>query len=348
METETFLYKERHLPDLSCATRETLRVFFYAVKGIREKYRNRHSGHDGWWYYSTALKKLDDPIKAFEFFYQPSTRTFFTTKEAIEQLGGRVDGVTNPAFSSVAKGESLKATIRTLARIGYKIFVIRYSGKEKNITRQLADMCEEEGLSVCVVNGGENNTHHPMQALCDGYTVFEAKEQDFLAGNLTYAMVGDLSDSRTIHDMLGVISRFGAIKIYGVGGRFNNPPEWVLSMFRERGVTYEKTSDLLSIAKEVDVWYFTRYQQEYKWWGWVLKKLKILRLVEKCWYARWYGVSDRLLFVSKSNCIFLHPLPHGHEYPEDIHVRDDRFLHYDPMIENSLLTKMALFKILPI
>ena len=258
-------------------------------------------------------------------------------------LGGKVSGVTNLAFSSVAKGESLKATVRTLSRIGYQIVVIRYGGKEQHIARKLADMCFNEGLPTSVVCAGESNIHHPMQAICESFTVFETRREEFLAGNLTYAVVGDLSDSRTIHDFLDAVSHFGAKKIYGVGGRFNNLPEWVLALLHERGIMYEKTSDLISVAPEIDVWYFTRYQQEYKWSGWLLKKSKLLRFAEKRWYARWYGVSDTLLAITKKNAIFLHPLPHGLEYPEDIHLRDKRFLHYGAMIDNSLITKVTLF-----
>lgn len=341
------LYKGRHLPDLRCATKENLRDFFYAATHVKDVYNKRHSGQDGWWRFSSFMKKYEDPIRAFELFYQPSTRTYFTTKTAMELLGGKVDGVTDPTFSSVAKGESLKATIRTLAGIGYQLIVLRYNGKEENVSWQLADMCEDEHITVSIVCAGESNAHHPMQALCDSFTVFELKKEDFLAGRLMYAVVGDLSDSRTIHDFLDAISHFGARKIYAVGGLLDNLPEWVLALLRERSVEYQKTSDLLSIAPEVDVWYFTRYQQEYKWIGWLLKKLKFLRLVEKYWYARWYGVSDKLLAAAKPKAIFLHPLPHGLEYPENIHLWDDRFRHYDPMILNSLITKMTLFKNLP-
>lgn len=345
---KSLLYKGRHLPDLSSATRENLLDFFYEARKTKWMYERRLSGQDGWWQFSSTMMRFGDQIRAFELFYQPSTRTYYTTKVAMELLGGKVDGVTNPTFSSVAKGESLKATARTLARMGYKTIVLRYNGKEQNVTRRLADMCEDEGLLMSIICAGENNTHHPMQALCDGFTVFELKKEDFLAGNLTYAVVGDLSDSRTIHDFLDAISHFGARKVYGVGGSLNNVPGWVLALLRERGVEYQKTSNLLSIAPEIDVWYFTRYQQEYKLIGWLLKKIRLLRFVEKHWYMRWYGVSDELRAAAKQDAIFLHPLPHGLEYLEDIHVRDQRFKHYDPMIVNSLITKMTLFRSLPL
>src|SRR3989338_5465581 len=282
----SFLYKGKHLPDLSLASRESLLEFFYAVQGVKRKYRNRHSGHDGWWEFSSSMKRHEDPIRVFELFDQPSTRTYYTTECAIDLLGGKVSGVTNLAFSSVAKGESLKATVRTLSRIGYQIVVIRYGGKEKHVAQKLANMCFDECLPTSVVCAGESNAHHPMQALCDSFTVFETRKEEFLTGALTYAVVGDLSDSRTIHDFLDAVSHFGAKKIYGVGGRFNNLPEWVITLLYERGIEYEKTSDLLSIAPEIDVWYLTLYQQEYKWSGWLMKKMRLLRLVEKHWYAR--------------------------------------------------------------
>ena len=48
-------------------------------------------------------------------FYEPSTRTRFSFEAAMLRLGGQVIGFSEPNSSSVAKGESIADTIRTIA-----------------------------------------------------------------------------------------------------------------------------------------------------------------------------------------------------------------------------------------
>ena len=48
-------------------------------------------------------------------FYEPSTRTRFSFEAAMLRLGGQVIGFSEPNSSSVAKGESIADTIRTIS-----------------------------------------------------------------------------------------------------------------------------------------------------------------------------------------------------------------------------------------
>ncbi|MEN3010686.1 MAG: aspartate carbamoyltransferase, partial [Candidatus Bipolaricaulaceae bacterium] len=58
-------------------------------------------------------------------FYEPSTRIRLSFEAAMLRLGGQVLSVADPQTSSVAKGESLADTIRTVA--GYAdLIVIRH------------------------------------------------------------------------------------------------------------------------------------------------------------------------------------------------------------------------------
>lgn len=48
-------------------------------------------------------------------FYEPSTRTQMSFQTAMLRLGGQTIGFDNPMNSSVAKGESLKDTIKIIS-----------------------------------------------------------------------------------------------------------------------------------------------------------------------------------------------------------------------------------------
>lgn len=338
-------YKERHFIDLSHASAESLRDFLYAAKGIEWYYKKKQTEPPtvNSWFFSSFLTEKGIPIPVILIFFQESTRTRFATRIAVQAAGGTVADVIDPRYSSIGKGESLEATVRTFILLGYRIVVLRYRGPKKEAARDLADMCEEEHLPASIISAGENNTHHPLQAICDLYTVFMKKEEKFLAGDLNYAVIGDM-ESRTIHDFLYGLSHFGAKKIWSVSGVGNRLPLWVSERLRERGILLEKTSHLISITPKSEVFYFTRYQQEYRRWYRVLRALGLLDIFEQHWYAKWFGATDSFRAHMPEDAIALHPLPHGPEFDPLLHREDRRFLHYDPMIVNSVITKMTLFK----
>ena len=71
--------------------------------------------------YARAGKIMDDPQQYIDvcrgrvmasLFYEPSTRTNFSFQTAMLRLGGTVFGFADPNSSSVAKGETLKDTIK--------------------------------------------------------------------------------------------------------------------------------------------------------------------------------------------------------------------------------------------
>jgi len=60
-------------------------------------------------------RKVCDGKLLATLFYEPSTRTRFSFEAAMLRLGGQVIGFSEPNSSSVAKGESIADTIRTVA-----------------------------------------------------------------------------------------------------------------------------------------------------------------------------------------------------------------------------------------
>jgi aspartate carbamoyltransferase catalytic subunit len=132
-------------------------------------------------------------------FAEGSTRTRVSFELAGRALGATVV-VLDVAGSSVAKGESLVDTMRTLERTGVTTVVVRHaaSGAAHLVAR-------ETGLRV--VNAGDGTHAHPTQALLDALTLREAIGP--LAGR-AIAIVGDVARSRVARSNLHALTALGA------------------------------------------------------------------------------------------------------------------------------------------
>src|SRR3990170_6808365 len=94
-------------------------------------------------------------------FFEPSTRTRFSFEAAMEKMGGNVISATGVNFSSMAKGETLEDTIKTIERYA-DVIVIRHpeEGSAK---------VASESAGIPVINAGDGPGEHPTQALLDFY-----------------------------------------------------------------------------------------------------------------------------------------------------------------------------------
>lgn len=143
-------------------------------------------------------------------FAEPSTRTRVSFEIAARSLGAEVVDLPIQA-SSVAKGESLADTVRTLERTGVGSIVLRHplSGAPYLAARVAA---------ARIVNAGDGAHAHPTQALLDAMTL-----RDALGGldGKTVAIVGDIGHSRVARSNLHLLARLGA------SVRLAGPPAWV-------------------------------------------------------------------------------------------------------------------------
>ena len=89
-------------------------------------------------------------------FYEPSTRTRLSHEAAMMNLGGNVMGFSSAASSSVAKGESVADTIRTISC--YADIVAMRHPKEG------APMVAAQYSSIPVINAGDGGHQHPTQS----------------------------------------------------------------------------------------------------------------------------------------------------------------------------------------
>ena len=206
-------------------------------------------------YFEKELKKKDQvsllkgKILA-TLFYEPSTRTRLSFEAAMQRLGGGVVSMGSVESSSVAKGESLTDTVRTVAQYA-DVIVIRHP--KIGSAKEAAD-----AVSIPVLNAGDGAGQHPTQALLDIYTI---KKELGSLNHLKISLVGDLKNGRTVHALVEVLSLFGA-KLYFVSPELLRMPEEITSQLKQKGIEVIETSDLKLAARKSDLVYMTRIQKE--------------------------------------------------------------------------------------
>ena len=178
-------------------------------------------------------------------FYEPSTRTSSSFYAAATYLGHEVLSINNVQYSSVAKGESLEDTIRTLAAYVHCI-ILRHP-------EEGAAFLATQVSAVPIINAGDGIGEHPTQTLLDLYTIYkEFKRLD----RLTVTLMGDLKYGRTIHSLIQALDLFD-VHIHLIGPQFLRlPRRYYKGEYIESSVLTE------SAAMSTDVLYITRVQKE--------------------------------------------------------------------------------------
>src|SRR5512139_1661269 len=130
-------------------------------------------------------------------FYEPSTRTSSSFTSAMERLGGSVIPISEVRYSSVAKGESLPDTVRTLECYA-DVIVLRHP--ETGSAALAAKYARKP-----IINAGDGVGEHPTQAILDAFTI---REELGRLDNLTVTMLGDLRFGRTVHSLARLLSLY--------------------------------------------------------------------------------------------------------------------------------------------
>jgi aspartate carbamoyltransferase catalytic subunit len=283
---------------------------------------------------SADMEKLDSPdllkgkIMA-SLFYEPSTRTRLSFEAAMSRLGGAVISTENAQqFSSKAKGESLEDSIRVIS--GYcDTIVLRYH-KEGGATRAQAFS------KVPIINAGDGKGQHPTQALLDMYTILKSFKK---LNGLTVAMVGDLSNGRTVRSLSYMLGKhYTDNKIIFISPKQTRMGEDVKDYLTAHKVQWEETDDLRAAAPQADVIYQTRVQRERFQDGDSALYEQVIKEAER------FNVNSELLAIMKKDSIIMHPLPRVTEI--SYAVDKDPRARYFEQAENGLFVRMALLKMI--
>lgn len=220
-------------------------------------------------------------------FFEPSTRTKLSFETAMKKLGGETIGFESIESSSVAKGESLRDTIKVIEKY-CDLIVIRHF--LDGAARFAAEISEKP-----VINAGDGSNQHPTQTLLDLYTMKKLKGDIF---NLNVTLLGDLKHARTMRSLVYGLAMFKA-KI-----TLTSPPgleidKEVIDEVEEKFDTkIYSTNDLKEGIEESDVIYICRIQKE-----------RFSDPFEAEKMAKAYKVTPEILEHTKSDVILLHPLP---------------------------------------
>lgn len=250
-------------------------------------------------------------------FYEPSTRTSSSFTSAMERLGGSLIPINEVHYSSVAKGESLPDTIRTLdcyadvivlrhPEVGASALAAKYSNKP-------------------IINAGDGIGEHPTQALLDLFTIHA--ELGKVEG-LTITLLGDLKYGRTVHSLARLLSLY-QVKINYVSPKILKIPTEIIAEVDEKGIPQAQFNDLETVLPDTDVLYVTRVQKE---------RFDDLTEYESVKSA--FIITSETLTRAKDHMIIMHPLPRVGEISMD--VDDDPRAAYFRQMEYGLYVRMAL------
>jgi aspartate carbamoyltransferase catalytic subunit len=250
-------------------------------------------------------------------FYEPSTRTSSSFLSAMERLGGSVIPINEVRYSSVAKGESLPDTIRTLECYA-DVIVLRHP--EVGSAALAAKYARKP-----VINAGDGIGEHPTQALLDLFTIMEELEQ---VDGLTVTMLGDLKYGRTVHSLARLLSLY-VVRVNYVSPEILRMPPELVEELAGKGVSQKSYDSLEPVLAESDVLYVTRVQKE--------------RFDDEADYEKVRGsyvIGSETLEQAKERMIVMHPLPRVGEI--SMEIDDDPRAAYFRQMEYGLYLRMAL------
>ena len=251
-------------------------------------------------------------------FFEPSTRTRLSFESAMLSLGGSVLGFASADSSSAAKGESLTDTIRTVGCYA-DIIAMRHP-------KEGAPMAGSFKSTVPIINAGDGGHNHPTQTLTDLMTIRREKGR---LDRMTVGLCGDLKFGRTVHSLIGAMSRYEGVEFVLISPPELRVPGYITQSLRDRGIPFTEVETMEEVMPRLDVLYMTRVQRE--------------RFFNEADYVRLkdtYILDPEKLRDAKADLSIMHPLPRVNEI--SVRVDDDPRAVYFKQVRNGRFVRMAL------
>ncbi|NLM75234.1 MAG: aspartate carbamoyltransferase catalytic subunit [Clostridiaceae bacterium] len=251
-------------------------------------------------------------------FYENSTRTRVSFELAAKYMGAHAVNV-SVGVSSVAKGETLIDTGRTLEAMGADIIVIRHS--QAGAPNLLA-----KNIKASVVNAGDGMHEHPTQALLDMYTM---REYFGTLKGLKVAIIGDIYHSRVARSNIFGLTKMGAsVKLYA-------PSTLVPPGIEKLGA--KLCSSIEEAVDGCDVVMSLRIQMERQ------KKALFPSANE---YTRFFGLNPERIVNLNDNIILMHPGPVNRGIEMTSNLIDGKNSMINQQVTNGVAVRMALLYLL--
>ncbi|MBE6649166.1 MAG: aspartate carbamoyltransferase [Ruminococcaceae bacterium] len=257
-------------------------------------------------------------------FFEPSTRTRLSFEAAMYELGGNVIGFSEASSSSSTKGESVADTAKVISC--YADIIAMRHPKEGSAYVAM------KNATIPVINAGDGGHCHPTQTLADLLTIYREKGS---FDNLTVGLCGDLKFGRTVHSLIGALSRYSGIKFVLISPEELKLPSYVKNdVLKKNNLPYIQTTSLEDVIGELDVLYMTRVQRER-----FFNEEDYLRLKDS------YILDLKKLSLAKDNLSVMHPLPRVNEISVAVD-NDPRACYFKQVLYGKYMRMALILKLL--
>ena len=257
-------------------------------------------------------------------FFEPSTRTRLSFEAAMYELGGRVISVAGADASSVAKGESIADTVKTVSCYA-DIIAMRHP---KEGAARVASL----NATVPVINAGDGGHSHPTQTLADLLTI--RREKGRFSG-LTVGLCGDLKFGRTVHSLISALCRYEDVRFVLISPEELKVPSYVKSeSLKKHNIPYSQEQDLENVIGDLDILYMTRVQRER-----FFNEEDYLRLKDS------YILTPEKLKKARPDLCIMHPLPRVNEISVAVD-QDPRACYFKQVLNGKFMREALILMLL--
>jgi aspartate carbamoyltransferase catalytic subunit len=250
-------------------------------------------------------------------FFEASTRTRISFELAEKRLSA--DSINfATSGSSVAKGETLKDTVRNIEAMKIDMVVVRHQASG---AAQFLSQCLDAG----VINAGDGQHEHPTQGLLDMMTLLDKFGR---LDGLKVAIVGDITHSRVARSNIHGLMTMGAA--VAVCGPATLLPRDIFAAFGRNLQVFTNVDDALRWADAVNV---LRLQLERQKHG-LLPSLRE--------YAMHFGITRRRLEACKRDVVIMHPGPINRGVELESELADSEYSVILDQVTNGVAVRMAV------
>lgn len=188
-------------------------------------------------------------------FFEPSTRTYTSFRNAFERLGGSVSmEFRHPKGTSLEKRESIESVFSMAKEYSSDVMVIRHP-------RDGAAKYAAEVSDIPVINGGDGHHEHPTQNLMDLFTIYERFGK---LDHLTFLFFNDLRFGRSSR-LIIPLSQYEGNRFLFLSHPYVKAPEYVKRLLDQKGRQWEECFEQQTfpeLLRRADVCYSSRTQEE--------------------------------------------------------------------------------------